>query len=204
MNEFATLTVEKRTAKGKGAGRRLRAKGLVPAVFYTPGGENIPVQAPELPLMKIFETMGRTTLFNVEIVDGGKKTIHPALIWDTEFYPTKKRFMHVDFFGVDLEKEIKVRVPVEYVGTAKGTKLGGVMNILVETMELFCKPLSLPSKITVDVSGLDVNQSIKVGQLGLADGVRPLLDASKTMVSVDTSSKSGDAEDGEGGAAKGE
>ncbi|MDL2272081.1 50S ribosomal protein L25/general stress protein Ctc [Desulfovibrio sp. OttesenSCG-928-I05] len=201
MSEFATLTVEKRSATGKGAGRRLRAAGLIPAVFYTPGGENIPVQVPELPLVKIFETKGRTTLFNVEIVDGDKKSVHPALIWDVEFYPTKNRFMHVDFFGVDLEKELKVRVPVEYVGTAKGTKLGAAMQVFVEAIDLICKPLALPSKITIDVTNLDVNQSIKVGALGLAEGVRAALDSSVTMVSVASSSKAEADEDGE---AKGE
>ena len=194
MSEFATLSVEKRTTKGKGASRRLRAQGLVPAIFYTSGGENIHIQVPELPLSKIFQSKGRTALFNVEITDGEQKSTHPALIWDTEFYPTKNRFMHVDFFGVDLEKEIKIRVPVEYTGTAKGAKLGGTMHIFVESMDVICKPLALPSKITINVSDLDVNQAIKVGDLPLGEGVRSGLEASKTMVSVVLASK-GDGEE---------
>ena len=200
MSEFATLTVQKRTQTGKGAGRRLRASGLIPAVFYTPGGENIPVQAPEGALMKMYETMGRTTIFNVEIVDGDKKTVAPALLWDMEFYPTKRRFMHVDFFGVDLEKEIKVRVPIEFVGTAKGTKLGGSLHVYYEALEVFCKPLSLPSKITVDVSNLDMNQGVKVADLGLGEGVRPTLEPGVTVVAVEVSSKSADGDEDAGGA----
>ncbi len=127
MADFATLTVQKRAATGKGANRRLRAQGIIPAVFYTAKGNSTPVQVAEAPLKKIFETMGRTTVFNVEIEDGDKKEIHPALIWDIEYYPTKNRFQHVDFFGVDMDKEIKIRVPLVFTGTAKGAKLGGVI-----------------------------------------------------------------------------
>lgn len=197
MADFATITVQKRTATGKGANRRLRARGIIPAVFYTPSGDSVPVQVEEAPLKKLFETIGRTTVFNVEIDDNGKKDIAPALIWDIEYFPTKNRFQHVDFFGVDLNKEIKLHVPLEITGTAKGAKLGGVVDVFFETIILAGKPLDLPNKLTVDITDLGLNDSIRIGDLPLPEGVRALIDANRAIVFVKDKSAGSDAEGGE-------
>ena len=186
MSSFVTLTVQKRASTGKGFNRRLRAAGIIPAILYTPAGDNIPVQVAEGPLMKIFNNLGRTSVFNVEVEDGAAKTVHPALLWDIDFYPTKNRFQHVDFFGVDLEKELKVRVPLEFTGTAIGTKIGGVMETFFEFIDVFCKPLSLPSKIVVDVTALELGQSLRIENLVLPEGVRAAFDGHATVVSVDS------------------
>ncbi len=193
---FTTLTVQKRTTTGKGSNRRLREQGIIPAVFYTPGGDNIPVQVAEAPLKKVFETLGRTTVFNIEIEDGGKKSTFPALIWDVDYYPIKNRFQHVDFFGVDLNKELKVRVPLEFSGTAVGTKLGGVLETFFESIDVFSKPLSLPSKITIDVTPIELGQSLRVGDLKLPDGVRAATDGNVTLVSVHTPSSADESAEG--------
>ena len=81
MNIEKTLSVQKREGYGKGPSGRLRAQKLIPGVFYTPKGENISVQAPALPLQKIYEEMGHTTVFNLEIEENGQKTAYPVLIW---------------------------------------------------------------------------------------------------------------------------
>jgi len=198
MADFATITVQKRNSTGKGANRRLRAQGIIPAVFYTSGGPGIPVQVQEAPLKKLFETMGRTTVFNVEIEDSGKKEIAPALIWDIEYYPTKNRFQHVDFFGVDLKKEVKIRVPLEFSGTARGVKLGGVLEAFTEFVDVIGKPLDLPGKLVIDVTPLELGDSLCVSDLALPDGVRPVMEGSKTVIRVRDKSASGDDEDGAG------
>ena len=192
MADFATLTVQKRSSTGKGANRRLRAQGIIPAVFYTPSGENVPVQVAEAPLKKLFEAMGRTTVFNVEIDDAGKKSVHPALIWDIEYYPTKNRFQHVDFFGVDLKKEIKIRVPLVFSGTAKGTKLGGVIETFFEFVDVIGKPLDLPSKLTVDLTPLGLGEILRVADLAMPEGVRPATDGSQAIVLVKDKSSGSD------------
>ena len=195
MSEFATLTVKKRLSTGKGANRRLRAQGIIPAVFYTAGGNSVSVQVEEAPLKKLFEKLGRTTVFNVEIEDGDKKEVAPALIWDVDFYPIKNRMQHVDFFGLDLNKELKLRIPLEFSGTAKGAKLGGILDTFIESVELCGKPLALPSKLIVDVSSLDLGQSIRVADLVLPEGTRPAGDTSRTVALI--KDKAGLAEDSE-------
>ena len=182
MSDFATITVQKRASTGKGSNRRLRAKGIIPAVFYTTKGENIPVQVEEAPLVKLFAAMGRTTVFNVEIEDGAQKEVHPALIWDIEYYPTKNRFQHVDFFGLDLNKEIKIRVPLVFSGTAKGAKLGGVLETFMEFVDLIGKPLDIPSKLPVDLTPLGLGDTMRVANLAMPEGVRPATEASQAIV----------------------
>ena len=198
MADFTTITVQKRTSTGKGANRRLRAQGIIPAVFYTPKGENVPVQVAEAPLKKLFETMGRTTVFNVEIEDGGKKDVHPALIWDIDYYPIKNRFQHVDFFGVDLKKEITIRVPLAFTGTAKGAKLGGVLETFLEFVDLIGKPLDIPSKLMVDVTPLDLAETLRVADLVMPEGVRPATDGSQAIVLLKDKSAGDDNEEGAG------
>ncbi|MDL2209964.1 50S ribosomal protein L25/general stress protein Ctc [Desulfovibrio sp. OttesenSCG-928-O18] len=204
MADFATLTVQKRNSTGKGANRRLRAQGIIPAVFYTAGGASIPVQVQEAPLKKLFAAMGRTTVFNVEIEDGGKKEVAPALIWDIEYYPTKNRFQHVDFFGVDLKKDVKIRVPLEFTGTAKGVKLGGVLEAFIEFVDVIGKPLDLPSKLALDVTPLGLGDSLRVSDLTLPEGVRPAMEASKTIIQIKDKSASGDDDESAEGAAAAE
>ncbi len=201
MADFATITVQKRSSTGKGANRRLRAQGIIPAVFYTPKGTTTPVQVAEAPLMKLFETVGRTTVFTLEIEDGASKENYPALIWDIEYYPTKKRFQHVDFFGVDLNREITLRVPLAFVGTAKGTKLGGVLETFMESIDLVGKPLNIPDKLMVDITSLELAGTMRVADLVMPEGVRPATDASQTIL-VLRDKAAGDGEDGEGASSK--
>ena len=184
MADFATITVQKRSSTGKGANRRLRAQGIIPAVFYTPQGDSFAIQVSEAPLVKLFESMGRTTVFNMEIEDGDKKDIRPALIWDIEYYPTKNRFQHVDFFGVDMQKEIKLRVPLVFSGSAKGLKQGGVLENFMEFVDLIGKPLDIPSKLVVDTTPLTLGEALRVGDLVLPEGVRPGTEITKTILLI--------------------
>ena len=179
-----TLQVTKRQGMGKGPSGRLRSEGYVPGIYYTANGENIPVQAPILPLNKIYEAVGHTTVFNLEIDDQGTKTSYPVLIWHVQAHPYKKRFLHVDYYGVDLEKEVKVSVPLEFVGTPRGVNMGGLLEKYRESVLLASKPLDMPKKVVVDVTDLDLNMSVNVEDLKLPENVSAVFDQSFTVASV--------------------
>lgn len=201
MNIEKTLSVQKREGCGKGASGRLRAQNLIPGVFYTPAGENIAVQAPSLPLEKLYEEVGRTSVFNLEIDTDGKKSVHPVIIWDVQYHPYKKAFSHIDFYGVDMDKPVTVDVPVEFVGVSRGVKLGGQLETYREVVRLSSKPLDMPKKITVDVSDMDINTTIYVADLKLPENVKAIYDQNFALVSVLSQAK--DAEDeGEAAAAE--
>ena len=184
MSELKTLSVQKRTAFGKGANRRLRVESLVPGVYYASDGTNVPVQMPALPLSKIYEQVGRTNVFNLEIDDNGTKTVHPVLGRVFQYYHEKGVFTHVDFFGVDLNKEIKVDVPLEFVGTSKGVKLGGTLETYRERVTLQAKPQDMPRKLSVNVTDLGLNSSIRASGLVLPEGVKVVYKNDFTGVAV--------------------
>lgn len=195
MSDFLTLNAEKRESTGKGAARRLRAGGKVPAVFYNTKGESTPIQVSEKELLKLYGQVKRTAVFNIEITGDKGKEAHPALIWDVDYYPAKNKIQHVDVFGVDLNKEIKIRVPLEFAGVAKGTKVGGKLEVYREVITLVGKPLSLPQKIEVDIDNLAINDMIRVADLNFSDGVRADYDNNFVIVAVTTGRGAGDAQE---------
>jgi len=184
MSIEKTLHVQKRNGLGKGANRRLRANTLVPGIFYNGQGENIVVQVPSLPMEKLLAAVGRNTVFTLAIDNDGKEEHYPALIWDIQYHPYKRAFLHIDFYGVDLDKEVVVRVPLEFVGVSKGVKLGGQLETYRENVRLSGKPLELPKKITLDVTELEMNAAIHVADLTLPKGVSAVYSTNYCIVAV--------------------
>lgn len=194
MSEKLTFKVQARTDLGKGANRRLREKGLVPGVFYTPSGENIPIQVDNLSLQKLADAVGRTILFDVEIEGAEKAVAQESLIWSYQHHPYKKMPQHFDLLGVDPDKEIKLDVPLEYVGTAKGTKVGGKLEVYHKIMTIITKPGTLPDKIKIDVSELEIGQDLRAADVKLPDGVRRYSQANYAVVGVISTRASAAAE----------
>ncbi len=198
MSTEKILNVQKRDGLGKGPNRRLRAEKMVPGVFYSAKGENIAVQIPALPLEKMFSEMGRTTVFSLEIADGDKKEVHPVMIWQTQMHPYKNAFTHVDFYGVDLEKPVKVNVGIEFVGTSQGVKLGGKMETYRDRIRLSAKPQDMPKKITIDVTEMGLNSSVRAADLPLPEGVEALYDQNFAIVSIISKVKDAEGEENQG------
>ena len=199
MADLKVLNAQKRDTSGKGFNRRLRQEGVIPGVFYTGQGGNISVQMPAAPLNKLFGEVGRTTVFNLEIAEGGKTSLHPVLIWDVQRHPVKNRITHVDFYGVDLDKPVKITVPIEFTGVARGTKVGGVLETYREQVQLVAKPLHMPAKIVLDITSLDHGKNIQVADLELPEAVKAAYDVNYAIVSV-LMPGSGAAEGAEGDA----
>jgi large subunit ribosomal protein L25 len=184
MAELKTLNVQKREGLGKGPNRRLRAQQVTPCVFYDARGNNFAVQAPAKELFRLYDEVGRTTVFNIAYDENGKNVVQPALFWSVQFHPVKRAFTHIDFYGVDLDKEVKLAVPLEFVGTAKGTKLGGKLETYREHITVKGKPLSIPARLRVDVSDLDVSDVLHVADLKLPEGLSAAMAANFAVVSV--------------------
>jgi len=181
-----TLSVQKREGMGKGANRRLRAQHMIPCVFYSGRGDNFALQAPSKDLFKLYDEVGRTTVFNIEYDENGKKVVQPALFWSVQFHPVKRAFTHIDFYGVDLDKEVRLVVPLVFEGVAKGTKLGGKLETYREQIAVKGKPLSIPARVRVDISDLGVNDVLHVADLKLPEGVSAAMAGNFAVVSVVT------------------
>lgn len=184
MKEQLSLTVQSRSARGKGPNRRLRAEKLVPGIYYDDKGVNIPVVVEDMPFRKIFKKTGTSRVFNLVIDADGKTETHPTLIWAVQHHPFKNQVDHVDFYGVDPNKQVHVDVKVEVTGKPKGVVVGGKLEIHRETLEVVCLPAAIPERIVLDVTELELNQHINVKDIVLPEGVRAVFDQNFAVVGV--------------------
>ena len=184
MSQTQSLAVKTRAGLGKGACRKLRADDMVPGVYYDAKGVNVPVMVEHLPLQKLYSKIASSHVFDLQIEgDAGAET-KPALVWKVEHHPTKPRITHVDFYGVDLTKEIQVRVPVEVVGKSKGQVKGGLLEIYRESIEVVCLPLAIPDKVVLDIANVDINESIQIADVVLPEGVKAVYDNNYAVIGV--------------------
>lgn len=174
--ELLKLSVAERKQTGKGPNRRLRATGMVPGVFYNQEGVNIPVKVERTPLQKAWAAVGSTQVIDLEIDRDGKTENIKALIWRLKYDPVKPLPIHVDFFGVDVDKVLKVSVPFVLKGSSIGVKMGGVLEQYRDMCEIHAKPLDIPTEIVIDIEKLDIGDKIHVQDLDLPDGVEAIHD----------------------------
>ncbi|MDP3426382.1 MAG: 50S ribosomal protein L25, partial [Humidesulfovibrio sp.] len=159
---------------------------LVPGVYYNQKGQNISVVVDMLPLTKLHRKVGRSRVFHLQMDLDGKAESLPSLIWDMQFDPLKSTPIHVDFYGVDLEREIKVDVRVVVEGKAKGIILGGLLEVFRETVEVICKPLDVPESIVIDVTELDLGVNMHIDEIKLPAGVRAVYEDNFAVVGIVT------------------
>ncbi len=178
-----SLDAQKREAFGKGANRRLRTTQLVPGVFYGQDGENVSIQMDKIALEKIYRQVRRTTVFSLEIDDNGTKTARPVIVWDVQYHPTKLHITHIDLYGVDLEKEVQITVPVEFYGVSKGAKIGGKIETYREEMRISAKPQHMPAKIKIDITDLDLNKTIRADDVALPEGAKVVYKSNYALIS---------------------
>lgn len=198
MAELLKLNVQERTELGKGPNRRLRATGMVPGIYYDGTGANIPVKVAMVPLQKAYSALGNAQVFDLVLEKDGKAETRPALLWRVRNEPVKGLPEHVDFFGVDLDKEIKIAVHFELTGSSKGVKLGGVLELYRDSIEVICKPMAIPSSIAIDITELDIMDSVHIEDVEFPEGVTPVFDENYAVVAVNAAREEEEFEEEEG------
>jgi large subunit ribosomal protein L25 len=168
MSETLTLPAETRRA-GKGASRVLRREGRVPAVVYGGNEEPLAVHVEEKELRR---QLGTGHFFNsvVEISIGGKTVT--TLPKDVAFHPVTDRPLHADFLRIAKDAKVHVNVPVVFVNDAAspGLKKGGVLNIVRHDLDLVCEADKIPEEVQIDVTGLEIGDSIHISHVALPQG----------------------------------
>ncbi len=178
MSEY-TLQVAPREEHGKKISKQLRREGRLPAVYYFQGKETSRLSVDAKVFGEAFH--GDANIFNIDVGDG---KVVPTIIRDIQFHPVTNAVMHVDFMGVDLKKVVQVEVPVHVTGTAVGVKDGGgVLQFTLRNVAIECLPGDIPEAVDVDVTELNINDSLKVSDL-TSDKVTFLTDGDSVIVSV--------------------
>jgi large subunit ribosomal protein L25 len=186
MAQQAKLTVQTRTQVGRNAIKKVRKEGLIPGVIYGVGQEPINLEVNRRQLSTVLaHSSSENILLELEIVDGDNKRSSLAMIQEVQHHPIQRQILHVDFHAVSATEKITAEVPIETIGEPIGVKTnGGLLEHNLRDLEVECLPGDLPDRIEVDVTSLDINQSIHVKDLKLPPGVETVMDGDLTVVAV--------------------
>ncbi len=177
--EHKTLSCETRTEFGKGASRRFRMVGKIPAIIY--GHQDplaITIDAHEFG--RKFKTISESTI--IELNCG--KDSYQVLVKDFQHNMVKETIDHIDFYEIEKGKTLKTHIPVVLAGNAPGCKVGGTLEQKIEMLEIDCLPKDLVESISVDISALELGESIHVRDLAIPAGVHVLDAHERTVVTV--------------------
>ena len=175
MSEQLTLPAEARDRAGKGASRALRRDGRVPCVIYGDKKEPLSVHVEEKLLAKMLST--GHFMNSVIMIDAGGEP-HRTLPKDVQFHPVSSRPIHVDFLRIGEHSQVHVNVPVSFINDeeAPGIKRGGVLNVVRHDLELICDAAEIPEQIEIDLTGLEIGDSVHISQINLPKGSKSAID----------------------------
>jgi large subunit ribosomal protein L25 len=183
--ETLEIQANARAAGSKNEARRLRRSGKIPAVLYGPKTPSVALELDR----KDFST-------RVALLEGSHlvrlKSSAPALaekvalVKEMQFHPISGDVTHADLYEVDLAARIQVQVPLRFVGKAAGVTRGGILQPIVREIEVECLPLDIPAFFNVDVSALDIGDSIHVEEIQMPEGVTSIFESNFAVVAVVT------------------
>src|SRR5688572_14004307 len=186
MAKQLKLKAEVRSGAGRPVAKKLRRQGVVPASICSKGEDSQLVQVDKKEITKLLaHATSEHVLVDLEVVDGGKSTNRLALIQEVQHHPVRRDVMHVDFHAVRADEKLHALIPIEPVGEPTGVKnYGGVLEIAVHELDVECLPKDLPEIIRIDVTALNVGQSIHVRDLQLPEGVTSRMSGDLTIITV--------------------
>ena len=182
--EQIDLKVQIRKTVGNGPARVLRREGKMPAVLYGPKIESVllSIDIKDFELILKEASVG-SVLLNLQI-QNGKTYTRSAMVKELQIHPVSGKFLHVDFYEIDMQKKITAKVEVVAKGKSIGVEAGGLLQYVRRELEVLCLPTAIPEAIEVDVSDLDVGDSIHVEDISLSGDVEIPADTNFTVVTI--------------------
>lgn len=185
MSKHATLKAEKRDATGKGVARKLRAAGRLPAVVYGQGGEALSITLDAADTEYLFHQISVENTI-VDLTVEGEGESFQTLVREIQVHPHRPDLVHVDFYRLQKGVKVDVEIPVHLNGVPVGVKSGGgVLQQVIHELPVSVIPSKIPESFEIDVSALEVGDSIHVSELELPDGVEEIgLEPERTICTV--------------------
>jgi large subunit ribosomal protein L25 len=191
------LQAATRTGTGNGPARALRREGRVPAILYGPADKPQMLSVGTHDFEDIIKegNVGHS-IFNL-VIDGGKET-KAAMVKELQTHPVDHGLVHIDFYAVDMARKVRVNVPVATTGKSIGVEMGGMLQIIRRELEVLCLPNAIPQVITIDISQLDVGQSVHVEDIQIEGDVELPHEVNFTVLTI-LSQKKAEVEEAEEG-----
>lgn len=161
MNMTSLKSIIRQGKQTRGDLRKIREAGKVPAVVYGYGTKNVSVKVDEVEFIKVIREVGRNGVIQLGV---GSKEIK-VMVSDYQFDPLKNQITHIDFLAINMSEERTVEVPVHLIGEAPGAKEGGVVEQPIFDLEITATPDNIPEYLEVDISGLEIGDSISVSEI---------------------------------------
>ena len=177
------IQAKQRQGRGKNDARRTRREGMVPITVYGGGGETVAAVAPLSELAAILRSeAGRNTIFTIDVDGLGESEV---MFHDRQIDPVKGRLMHADLTRLVKGQKIEVTVPLHLIGEPYGVKeKQGVLEQILREIEIRCEPRDIPDVLDVDVSNLDVHDTLHVSDIKVSEGVEILTDAELVIATI--------------------
>jgi large subunit ribosomal protein L25 len=183
--ETLEIKADPRVKGSKNSARRLRREGKIPAILYGPKTQPVPLQVDKKDFSARVAVLEGSHLVRLKSSDP-TLTEKVALVKELQFHPISGDVMHTDLYEVDLAAKITVHVPLRFAGKAAGVVRGGILQPIVREVEVECLPLDIPSSFNVDVSALDIGDSIHVEDIPMPEGVSAVYESNYAVVTVVT------------------
>ena len=208
--EHFELNATVRKTTGNSPARELRSGGHIPAVLYGPQTEPVLLAVNNKEFEQILKKGNIGSIILNLVIQNGKKVTKPAMIKELQSHPVSGAFLHIDFYEIDMQRKINVMIPVVTKGISKGVELGGLLQIIRREIEVLCMPGDIPETIELDITEMDVGDSVHVEEIPLGDNVEIASDVNFTVLTIvspkveEVEEEEEEALEGEEGEAEGE
>ena len=182
--EHFELNATVRKTTGNSPARELRRGGQIPAVFYGPQTEPVLLAVNTREFEQILKKGNIGSIILNLVIQNGQKITKTAMIKELQSHPVSGNFLHIDFYEIDMKRKINVMIPVVTTGTCKGIEFGGMLQIVRREIEVLCMPGDIPEPIEIDISDLDIGDSVHIEDIPLADNIELPTDLNFTVVTV--------------------
>ena len=179
---MSVLTAKIREANGKSSARKLRTDECIPAVVYGVN-DNVNLSVNPKEVKKLIEAKGRNVLIELK-VEGDSIENRNVVLKEFQTHPLQQGWLHIDFLEIDVSKKIKVKVPIELIGTSPGEKQGGHVNHIIRALEIESLPKDIPEKVEVQMGGVELNEMIRVSDLNLDESLTIFNNLNDVIVNV--------------------
>jgi len=182
MMEIIKLSATPRPECGKSPSNRLRRTGQIPAVCYGKGVAAFSVAVAPKELLQVLKSAhGRNSVIELNVKDAQNYTV---MVRDYGYHPISRELLHADFLQVKLDQPIDVDVPMRCTGKAKGLVAGGILQQIFRNLPIRCLPEKIPVDIEIDVTELELGETVKAGKIIVPDGVKVRLPEEQTVVVI--------------------
>ncbi len=177
------LDAKVRNETGTGISRRLRRQGRVPAIVYGRKENPLTLEVMEKEFAKVVGlATGQNAIISLNLDKDGSEIL--ALVKDVQYHPVTDKLLHVDFYRISLRDKITVSVAVVVTGESLGVKKGGILEHILWQVEVECLPTQIPDRIEVDITALNIGDTVHVKDLKLGEGINILTEGEQTILSV--------------------